>query len=227
MLLSRGKKAEKSELVFAHMRVDQQRYLAVQRRESGKRRQRDRCLVTDTAHVNEHLVRALLDQSAAEESNHVERLFPTRKGVSIHVEVLRESMRLSIHDSRCARCAKIAARMQKANDILGRAMRRMAKPEAVQAWLNAAWPGIVGAKLAAHTRPLRCAGGLLEIATSSKEWLHQLDCMKEDFRSKINDSWGTSLIREVRFVPERPGPNRIRHEHDNDYTPFVRAKKRG
>jgi predicted nucleic acid-binding Zn ribbon protein len=115
--------------------------------------------------------------------------------------------------------------MQRANDILGKAVRRMAKPEAVQSWLKATWPSIVGAQLAAQTRPIQCSGGQLDVAASSKEWRRQLENMKDEFCRKINDSWGGALVREVRFVAERPGPSRVRHEDDNEHTPFVRAGK--
>ena len=45
--------------------------------------------------------------------------------------------------------------MQKAGDVLGKAdARNEALPEAaILAWLNGAWPKIVGKTLAAHTRP--------------------------------------------------------------------------
>jgi|HubBroStandDraft_1064217.scaffolds.fasta_scaffold03435_9 predicted nucleic acid-binding Zn ribbon protein len=116
--------------------------------------------------------------------------------------------------------------MNKASDFLGRVVRRLDHPEAVLAWLSSSWPQIVGKALAAHTRPLRCEKGRLEISADAKAWQKQLEQMNKDFCARINQAWGGNLIREVKFVAKKPGPKRIPYELDNEHTPFVRRKGR-
>jgi predicted nucleic acid-binding Zn ribbon protein len=116
--------------------------------------------------------------------------------------------------------------MDKAGQVLGRALHRLNRPEAALAWLESSWPKIVGKALAARTRPLRCANGCLEISADNKAWRKQLEDMKPEFCARINEAWGGKLIREVKFVAAKPGPRRISHELDNEHTPFVRRGKR-
>jgi predicted nucleic acid-binding Zn ribbon protein len=128
--------------------------------------------------------------------------------------------------------------MQKAGELLGGAVRRMRKPEATIAWLASAWPTIVGKMLAAHTRPLHCEGGRLEIGADHKDWKSQLEPMKNEFCARINQAWGAKLVREVKFVATpkslqkkddggKPGPKRaISREMDNEHLPFIRRRKK-
>jgi predicted nucleic acid-binding Zn ribbon protein len=136
--------------------------------------------------------------------------------------------------------------MKKAGDLLGRVARKLNRPEAALAWLSASWPQIVGKTLAAHTRPLDCAKGRLEIAADAK-WHNQLEHMTRDFCARINEAWGAMLIHEVKFIAtkrgagtvdrahadgdvadkhkNKPGPGRLPYELDNEHTPFVRRRK--
>jgi len=130
--------------------------------------------------------------------------------------------------------------MERAGEFLGRVARRLGRPEAALAWLSGSWPGIVGEALAAHTRPLRCEEGLLEILADGKAWRKQLEEMRKEFCGQINRSWGATLVKEIRFVStpsatqsQSNPPNdsdgsdarRISFEQDNEHTPFVRRKK--
>jgi predicted nucleic acid-binding Zn ribbon protein len=138
--------------------------------------------------------------------------------------------------------------MKKASDLLGRVARKLNRPEAGLAWLSSSWPQIVGKTLADHTRPLQCENGRLEIYADAKAWQKQLDHMTRDFCARINEAWGSSLIREVKFVVTKPSavtldgsygadksgavksqlgprPKRLPYELDNDHTPFIRRRK--
>lgn len=115
--------------------------------------------------------------------------------------------------------------MDHAGEILGRVVRKMNRPEAALAWLRSSWTVIVGKTLAAHTHPIRCQNGSLEIAADGKGWRKQLDGMKTEFCARINQAWGGSLVREIKFL-SKPGPKRVAREFDNEHTPFVR-KRRG
>ena len=113
--------------------------------------------------------------------------------------------------------------MERAGKFLGRALRGLDKPEAALAWLDSAWPRVVGKILAAHTKPVRCEGGRLEIVADGKAWQKQLESMKKEFCERVNQAWGGGLVREVKFI-SKPGPKRSR-ELDNEHTPFIRSRK--
>jgi predicted nucleic acid-binding Zn ribbon protein len=130
--------------------------------------------------------------------------------------------------------------MERAGDFLGRTLRRLERPEAALSWLNAAWPHIVGASLAAHTRPVRCDQGCLEISINGNAWKKELEDLKPQFTARINQAWGGTLVREIQLVAARaatasagsaannssgPAPRRLPRELDNDHTPFIRRKK--
>lgn len=114
--------------------------------------------------------------------------------------------------------------MERAGTFLGRAVRRLDRPEAALAWLRAAWPELVGAALAAHARPVRCAKSCLEIAADGKRWEKQLETMTGEFCERINRAWGAELVKEIQFV-EAPGVQKPACEEDLQHTPFVRRRK--
>jgi len=108
---------------------------------------------------------------------------------------------------------------------LGKVIRRLDRPEAALAWLESAWPTIVGQPLAAHTRPLRCDAHCLELTADRPAWQKQLEHMKRELCARINQAWGGTLVREVEFVPAKPGPRKIPREADNDHIPFIRRRR--
>jgi predicted nucleic acid-binding Zn ribbon protein len=114
--------------------------------------------------------------------------------------------------------------MEKAGNFLGGMLRQWKRPEAAVAWLIGVWPTVVGATIAAHTRPIRCAAGCLDIATDGKPWQIQLETMNAEFCAQVNRNWGGNLVREIRFVPSSIAGH-ISHEFNNDHTPFVRRGK--
>jgi predicted nucleic acid-binding Zn ribbon protein len=115
--------------------------------------------------------------------------------------------------------------MERAGEILGRVLRRLERPEAALAWLSSAWPSIVGQSLAMHARPVRCTAGCLELIADGVAWQQQLQTMTHELCGRINRAWGASLVREVKFVPDRPAVNRPPREADNEHTPFIRRRR--
>jgi len=115
--------------------------------------------------------------------------------------------------------------MERAGKILGRVARRLNRPEASLAWLTGAWPQIVGPALAAHTRPIRCQGGLLELVADAKPWQDQLQEMKSDLRSRINQACGGNMVREIKLTAEKITGAARSYETDNDHLPFIRRHK--
>lgn len=112
--------------------------------------------------------------------------------------------------------------MERAGEFLGKALRRLNRPEAALAWLESAWPSVVGQALAAHAQPMRCQSGLLELAASSRAWQKQLQSMQRELCSRINQAWGGTLVRELKFVEAKSA--RVPREADNKHTPFIRRR---
>jgi len=99
--------------------------------------------------------------------------------------------------------------MESAKKSLWSALRRVAKPEKHLDLLTAVWPLMVGRRLADHTRPVAWSKGRVDVAVDQPEWQSQLESMARDVRKQVNSWWGSELVREVRFVPEkakRPRP---------------------
>jgi hypothetical protein len=93
--------------------------------------------------------------------------------------------------------------MERAGQSLWGALRRVARPEKPLDLLAAVWPLMVGRRLADHTRPCAWHKGCVDVAVDQPEWQSQLESMCKDVRVQINHWWGSELVREVRFVPEK------------------------
>jgi hypothetical protein len=114
--------------------------------------------------------------------------------------------------------------MKRIGEFLAPALRQTVARQSPFTWLAEAWPAIVGRRIAAHTQPSRLSGGVLDVAVKNKSWRNELEDMTGEFRTRINSAWSGNLVREIRFSAANNGP-RLRHEFDNDYTPFVRGKR--
>jgi Dna[CI] antecedent, DciA len=115
--------------------------------------------------------------------------------------------------------------MERAADFLGATMRRMGHPQSPLAWLRGVWPSLVGEPFSAHTRPKYYFSGVLEVSVSGDGWEAQLESLDAPLRERINRAWGADLVRVIKFAPAPA--TRLRHELDNNYTPFVRSKPVG
>ncbi|MBI3483661.1 MAG: DUF721 domain-containing protein [Acidobacteria bacterium] len=93
--------------------------------------------------------------------------------------------------------------MERAGQSLWSALRRVARPDKPLDLLVAVWPLMVGRRLAAHTRPVAWVKGRVDVAVDEPEWKSQLESMGKDVRAQVNRWWGSELVREVRFVPEK------------------------
>jgi predicted nucleic acid-binding Zn ribbon protein len=124
--------------------------------------------------------------------------------------------------------------MKRAGEFLGKVLGKLDRPEAGLAWLSSTWPSIVGKALAAHTRPLRCGGHCLVVSAEGEAWQLELENLKRELCDRINQAWGGSLVREVKFVAQTRascaphglgGPGPISHEMDNQHIPFIRRRR--
>jgi hypothetical protein len=109
--------------------------------------------------------------------------------------------------------------MERVNEFLGAAMRRVGDPATPMAWIRATWTNLAGEHLARRTLPFRITNGCLEITVPIASEATALSGLEEELRGRINRAWGRNLLREVRFCNV---PARLPHEIDNAHLPFIR-----
>jgi predicted nucleic acid-binding Zn ribbon protein len=91
-----------------------------------------------------------------------------------------------------------------------------------QGWQTAAavgsvfgrWPQIVGADLAAHTKPDRLTDGELLVIADSTAWATQVRLLAGTLIRRLNNELGSGTVTKVRVrgpeQPRRPGEWRVR-----------------
>lgn len=62
------------------------------------------------------------------------------------------------------------------------------------------WAAIVGADVAANSRPQRIERGVLHLAVSSTGWATQLTWLESMLLEKVNEAAGTNLVQRVKVV---------------------------
>ena len=76
------------------------------------------------------------------------------------------------------------------------------------------WPQIVGADLAAHTRPERLTDGELLVIADSTAWATQVRLLAGTLIRRLNSELGSGTVTKVRVrgpeQPRRPGEWRVR-----------------
>jgi Dna[CI] antecedent, DciA len=80
--------------------------------------------------------------------------------------------------------------------------------------ISAAWPAIVGAQVARHSRPLEIRGSTLVVVARSQAWTHQLSFMTQQMLDALAASAPSVKIEQVRFRVGRvaatgPSPARV------------------
>ena len=65
--------------------------------------------------------------------------------------------------------------------------------------LQAAWPDIVGERVARNSHPARITGGTLLIATRSSAWSHQLSLLADHVREAVSARLPSAGVKELRF----------------------------
>ncbi len=89
-----------------------------------------------------------------------------------------------------------------AAEVLSRFRRRSGAPAAggAVARLAAAWPGVVGAPVAAHSAPMRCTrAGVVSVACSSASWAHELSARREDLLARLAAACPDAGLTGIRF----------------------------
>ena len=72
----------------------------------------------------------------------------------------------------------------------------------------AAWPGAVGKKIAAHTRPAKLVRTRLVVAVEDQTWQRQLFALTPHILNNLEKTLGRGLVEDLEFriVPRRREP---------------------
>jgi len=84
--------------------------------------------------------------------------------------------------------------------VIGRVMetcRRLPDSELAKIW--ELWDSIVGEVIAGNARPAAFKGTLLLVNVTSSAWIHHLHFLKKDIIHKINQTYGKTMVEEIRF----------------------------
>ena len=81
-------------------------------------------------------------------------------------------------------------------DVL-KTYRRESNGELVQVWQ--VWDDVVGDVIAQNAKPAAFKGKILIVHVSSSTWIHQLQFLKKDMITKLNEAFGKALIDDLKF----------------------------
>jgi predicted nucleic acid-binding Zn ribbon protein len=59
------------------------------------------------------------------------------------------------------------------------------------------WAHVVGATIGRHTRPRRLRRGVLLVEVDGAEWMHELQYLKAELRTRLNERLGRPAVREI------------------------------
>ena len=86
-------------------------------------------------------------------------------------------------------------------DSLPGVTRRIGGPDgAAFVHLASTWADIVGPAVAAHSHPLRLAGGTLVIAVDQAGWVTELTYLEASLRARLDDAVGPGVVKAVKVV---------------------------
>ena len=90
------------------------------------------------------------------------------------------------------------ARAAKAGDLLDSLLQGWGLNERLQQYRAVLiWDEVVGAQIAARTRPERIRDGVLEVCVDQPVWMQQLQLLKPQLLAKLNAQLGDAPLRDI------------------------------
>lgn len=84
-------------------------------------------------------------------------------------------------------------------DVLKEAVAEVA-PDTVLARVQAAWPEVAGAAIAAEATPSAEREGTVTVECSGSVWAQELTLLAPDLVGRLNTRLGTPAVRSLRFM---------------------------
>ena len=78
------------------------------------------------------------------------------------------------------------------------ALARRLEPVTALAGIQRAWPGVVGAAIAAECEPVSERGGVVTVACRSSVWAQELTFMAPDLVERLNAALGDAKVTDLR-----------------------------
>ena len=89
-------------------------------------------------------------------------------------------------------------RAAKAGDLLGALLAGWGLDERLQQYQALLiWDEVVGAQIAARTKPEKIRDGVLEVCVDQPTWMQQLQLLKPQILAKLNARLGDAPLREI------------------------------
>jgi predicted nucleic acid-binding Zn ribbon protein len=85
------------------------------------------------------------------------------------------------------------------SEVLGKAVAGAA-PDTPLARVQAAWPGVAGAAIAAEATPAAEREGTVTVECSGAVWAHELELLAPDLLGRLNATLGGAPVRRLRFI---------------------------
>ena len=89
------------------------------------------------------------------------------------------------------------------SDVLREAVAEAA-PDTLLARVQAAWPAVAGAAVAAESAPAAERGGTVTVECSGAVWAQELTLLEPDLRTRLNAVLAPSEVRALRFTVTAP-----------------------
>ena len=96
--------------------------------------------------------------------------------------------------------------MEAVDGVLRRVVSQLGLDTGLQGWRAVeAWPGVVGPRIARHTRCVGFGEGTLRVEVESAPWMHELGYLERELKERLNRHLGEPCIQSIRFVVPRGG----------------------
>ena len=92
--------------------------------------------------------------------------------------------------------------------VLGRVLGDLGLRREISGWQAvAAWPEMVGPRVARHTRAVAFREGILHVEVEGSAWMQELGYLKRDLVRRIHQHTGSEDVRELRCsLPRASAP---------------------
>jgi predicted nucleic acid-binding Zn ribbon protein len=96
--------------------------------------------------------------------------------------------------------------MEAIGGVLRRVVGELGLERDLQGWRAVeAWAGVVGPRIARHTRCVGFGEGTLRVEVEGAPWMHELSYLERELKERLNQHLGQSCVRAIRFVIPRGG----------------------
>jgi len=90
--------------------------------------------------------------------------------------------------------------------VLSRVLQQLGLEQEMLGWRAVSeWDGLVGTRVASHTRAISFRDGTLQVEVEGSAWMQELGFLKRDLVKKINRHLGAPFVQDVRFIVPRGG----------------------